>query len=398
MTATTMSVTGDTAAPGLDRVASWLLFAFVASLQFSIAAANILLAAVLVCWAALLIRDRRRPAAPAFFGLLAAYGAMTLVSVVFSLNASVSVADSKQLVLFLIVPAVYELARRERTSTIVDVLLAAGAISAAYGIVVQYGLQQHDNLSLRVKGVMDHYMTYSGVLMMVLCAAAARLLFGTRDRTWAAVIIPALAVAISLTLTRSAWVGMCVGIGVLLLLKDVRLILLLPVAIALVYVAAPAQITSRMLSTFDLTDPSNRDRMAMARAGAGMISDFPLTGVGPDMVKHVYPDYRPPDAIQPLNPHLHNVPLQIAAERGLPALAIWLAFIVALATGLLRQFRQQPDPTLAAGALAVIAAMLGAGMFEYNFGDSEFLMVFLVLVTLPFAAVRADDAAAAARA
>ena len=27
-------------------------------------------------------------------------------------------------------------------------------------------------------------------------------------------------------------------------------------------------------------------------------------------------------------------------------------------------------------------------MFEYNFGDSEFLMLFLVLVTLPYAAER----------
>jgi hypothetical protein len=27
-------------------------------------------------------------------------------------------------------------------------------------------------------------------------------------------------------------------------------------------------------------------------------------------------------------------------------------------------------------------------MFEYNFGDSEFLMLFLILVTLPFAACR----------
>ena len=35
-------------------------------------------------------------------------------------------------------------------------------------------------------------------------------------------------------------------------------------------------------------------------------------------------------------------------------------------------------------------------MFEYNFGDSEFLMLFLVLITLPYAAtqqpVSADQA------
>ena len=49
---------------------------------------------------------------------------------------------------------------------------------------------------------------------------------------------------------------------------------------------------------------------------------------------------------------------------------------------------------LAAAALASVAAMLAAGLFEYNFGDSEFLMLFLVLITLPFAAARQDDAAA----
>ena len=33
--------------------------------------------------------------------------------------------------------------------------------------------------------------------------------------------------------------------------------------------------------------------------------------------------------------------------------------------------------------------MVAAGMFEYNFGDSEFLMLFLLLVALPYAADRA---------
>jgi hypothetical protein len=35
--------------------------------------------------------------------------------------------------------------------------------------------------------------------------------------------------------------------------------------------------------------------------------------------------------------------------------------------------------------------MLAAGLFEYNFGDSEFLMLFLVIATLPFAAVRGEE-------
>jgi hypothetical protein len=43
-------------------------------------------------------------------------------------------------------------------------------------------------------------------------------------------------------------------------------------------------------------------------------------------------------------------------------------------------------------AIASVVAMLAAGMFEYNFGDSEFLMLFLVLITLPFAATRPEAA------
>ena len=59
----------------------------------------------------------------------------------------------------------------------------------------------------------------------------------------------------------------------------------------------------------------------MIKSGFRIIKDYPLTGVGPDMVIQVYPGYREPTAVSQRNPHLHNVPLQIAAERGLPALA-----------------------------------------------------------------------------
>jgi O-antigen ligase len=143
-----------------------------------------------------------------------------------------------------------------------------------------------------------------------------------------------------------------------------------------------------MNSIVDLNDPTNRDRVAMLQAGQAIIADYPLTGVGPDNIKRVYPDYRVAGAVEPVQPHLHNVPMQIAAERGLPALAVWLWMISTLAIGLIRLMRRSEQRTLTAAALGAVAAMLTAGLFEYNFGDSEFLMLFLVMVTLPFAADR----------
>ena len=188
------------------------------------------------------------------------------------------------------------------------------------------------------------------------------------------------------TFTRGAWIGACVGGSLLLAMKNVRLLALLPILAIVLVAVAPAGIADRFDSIFDRRDPTSRDRIAMVRAGVRMVEDHPLTGVGPDMVQQVYPRYRGPDAVNVINPHLHNVPLQIAAERGLPALAVWLWFVVAAIRELAARFRQQESRALAAAGLAALVSMLTAGAFEYNFGDSEFLMLLLVLLTLPAAA------------
>jgi O-antigen ligase len=377
----------------LEAASLAALVAFVAALQVSIAAAGILLAVTLACWAAFVALRHERIEVPRMFWPLMAYAAATLVSALFSAERALSFIDSKQLVLLLIVPVVYRLARGDRAVTLTTVIITVGAISAVLGIV-QYGILHYDNLGRRPQGALTHYMTYSGLLMLVAGTAAARLIYRTADRVWPALVMPALLVALALTFTRSAWVGACAAIAVLLVIKDRRLLAALPIGLAIFIAIAPVRITDRAWSMFDLNDPTNRDRLAMLRSGAQMVRDHPLTGVGPNMIKELYPQYRDSLAVQPLNVHLHNVPMQIAAERGLPALAIWIWFVVTVSSDMLRLLRRSRHPSLAAGGLAAIVAMIGAGLFEYNFGDSEFLMLLLVLVTLPYAAERPSDEAA----
>ena len=375
----------------LERIGVWSLYGFVAALQVSIAAAQTLLAVMLLCWLGMLITGRARFAAPAFFRALLVYGVMTLVATAFSVDPRTSFADDKQLLLFLIVPAVYEIARGPRARTVVHVIITVGALTAVYGIV-QYGILHYDNLGQRPQGSMGHYMTYSGLLMLAATAAAARLLFETRERVWPALVMPALLVALALTFTRSAWVGASVGIASLLLMKDFRLIGALPVLLAIGIAVAPPPVTQRFYSMFNLTDPTSRDRVAMMREGVRMITADPLTGMGPNMVEREYVRFRDPEAVERVNPHLHNVPLQIAAERGLPALGAWLWFVGSAAAGLWGLLRTGRHRFLAACGLGALVAMLGAGLFEHNFGDSEFLMLFLILITLPFASERAEAA------
>ena len=390
MSNSTVVVSETPATPRLESAALTALLLFSAALQLSIAASALLLTLTLGLWASILVVHRERLELPAVFWPLLVYAVLTMVSVAASIDPVASLSDSKEVLLFLVVPVVYRLARGRRASTLASVILSVGGATAVFGIV-QYGILEYDQLGQRPQGSMGHYMTYSGLLMLVIGLAMARLLFDTRGRLWAWMVLPALLVALTLTLTRGAWVGACVGIGVLFVLKDLRLLAVAPVLAAVVFILAPATVTDRVYSVFDIQDPTNRDRFAMARAGVRMVQDHPLTGVGPDIVQQVYPDYRDSGAVNDINPHLHNVPLHIAAERGLPALGVWLWFIVVAVRQLARGFGQPESRALAAGGLAAVASMLAAGMFEYNFGDSEFLMLLLVLLTLPAAAAYHGD-------
>ena len=107
-------------------------------------------------------------------------------------------------------------------------------------------------------------------------------------------------------------------------------------------------------------------------------------------MERVYPAWRVDWAVKESNPHLHNNLLQIAAERGLLGLTAWLWLMIALVIGGWRVLRHAgafgaggPE---ARAALAGMAAFLTMGLFEYNFSDSEVLMILLYAVSLPFAA------------
>jgi O-antigen ligase len=380
-----------------EHAGALALFGVAGAVQFSIAAAQILLLIALVCWAAILIVRRERVDGPSFFWPLLAYAGATLVSAALSADPRTSLIDCKQLVLFLIVPITYRLIGGARAQTLLTVVLTCAAVSAVLGIF-QYGILHYDNLGQRPQGTLGHWMTYSGLLMIVIGVAMARVLFGKGERTWAALVIPALAVAVALTFTRGTAVGVCAAVALLFALKDFRLFAVLPILAAIFIAVAPGQIAARYASMFNMNDPTVRDRLTMLHIGERMIQAHPLSGVGPNMVQPLYVTFRGPDpvvgpdGVAHINPHLHNNFLQIAAERGLPALALWLWFLVVLARDLLTRFASRDERYLAATALATLVALLTAGLFEYNFGDSEVLMLFLILVTLPAGASRPSTA------
>lgn len=385
-------MTTTTRLTGIAGAGFVLVAASLGATQWKLIAAQTAFGLAALLWLSETIKTRRRPEFPAFFAPLLVYAGLTLVSAAFSGDPAASLIDSKQLILFLMVPVVAMFARGERATRVLDVVIALGSAGALYGIL-QYYVFGYDSLDARPTGPLSHWMTFSGVLMLVTGAALARLIYFTREWVWPAIAVPALVAALVLSLTRNAWLGAGAAMVVLLAVRNWRLLLMLPVAGLILMLVAPGAVINRVNSIGDMSDPATRDRVAMLRMGAHMVQDHPLTGVGPEMVQRVYNDYRDPMAVNPTNPHLHNVPVQIAAERGLPALAAWLWFVVVAFRDLWKQLRHGPAKAVAGAGVAAIVAMLVAGLFEYNFGDSEFLMLFLGLITLPWAAARSEPGA-----
>jgi O-antigen ligase len=196
--------------------------------------------------------------------------------------------------------------------------------------------------------------------------------------------------ALVISRTRNAWLGAVAGLATLVLIRAPRALWLIPAGIAAVLAVGPAPVLDRLT----VTDAASRDRYYMWQAGIDMILDKPVFGQGPGRILTVYPAYRWADAPNPRAPHLHDNALQIAAERGLPCV-IWWIWLVAEAMG--SAYRELPrrdsfgsasglDPAwVGAASLAILVAVMVAGLFEYNFGDSEILMFVLLVMALPCA-------------
>src|SRR5262249_5061572 len=148
---------------------------------------------------------------------------------------------------------------------------------------------------------------------------------------------------------------------------------LVAIAIALL---VPSPLRAKMLSIVDPASPSATERLHFWTAGIRMIEDAPLLGLGPGAVRFEYPAYKHPLARRPGTSHLHNNFVQIAAERGLLGLMAWAAIWAAFLIKAWRIYAALPparadDRALVAGSLAAVTGFLVAGLFEYNFGDSE---------------------------
>ncbi len=386
---------------GTDRLAelagqeSTLVFAigfWLSLIQISIAASQIVLTFVLLLWLYQLAAGKVELVGLPFDWPLGLFAVLSIASAGFSFAPGESFASVKKLTLLAIPYFIVSVVRRTSTlERLVLVLILVADLGALFALW-QYFFSELGDINHRIRGFMSHYMTFSGLLMGVGVLAFAELLFGRRRRVFLVASLVTILVALALSLTRSAWFGVLVGFSLVCFLRERRLLIGMPILLIGAMLLVPSDVEKRVRSLVR-PDRSSRDRMYMLKGGLQMTVNHPWFGVGPNMVKSVYPVYRLEGAPQLQNIHLHNNVIQIAAERGLPCLLAWVWLMVVGITVSIKSYRaattggrappENGDRGLAAGALALMVAGLTAGLFEYNFGDSEFLMLFLFAMAIP---------------
>lgn len=388
----------------------WLLLALTAGLAASISLSEttlVVLGFVLVL-APRAVRPRARWP---LLGPLAAFAVWTLVAALASARPVESVLASRGLLtLATFYVVLHALPDARAAGRFLNGLLIAVGIVALLSIV-QVGFcpssgtveSSHAAVRLlmrkcgRARGFFSIYMTLAGVLVLVLVSALPRLALGGRALAWALPSWLAGILALGLTSVRGAWLGFAAGcVGCVLGLRRRWLVLAALVLVLAGTFAVEPRLLDRARTIGSLADETTRDRLAMLGTGLGLAIEHPITGIGPGQVKNVYPRVASPEALRHSTSHLHNTPLQIVVERGLPGLGAWIAIWVGFFGAAWRVFRQLPRGddearALVLGSIAAIAAFLIAGLFEYSFGDTEVLLVALAVMALPFVIERDLD-------
>ncbi|PWU09265.1 MAG: hypothetical protein C5B51_06480 [Terriglobia bacterium] len=400
--------------PSLLRTAQWLSFGSAAAILFSIAISQILLA---LAMAALLISGERLRLPPLKLPL-ALFLLGTLVSWAFSGDLTAGLPQIRKFYVFLELLVVYSTLRDAVWLRRLCLSWAGiGGLIALRGFV-QFGakVKEAHDLGLnfydyyapaeRMTGFMSHWMTFSGQEMLALILLGAFLFFAppANKHVWLWLCAALISLALLLGFTRSIWLATAASAIYLLWFYRRWLVAIAPVAAVLLFVLSPAPIRERFTSLLRPKQgvDSNEFRVVTWRTGVRMIERHPLLGLGPEGIKLHFAEYVPPDVTRLPNGwygHLHNIYLHYAAERGIPTMLALLWLLFQALHDFWRGLRTLPagrsDPRfLLHGGIAVVLAVMVAGFFELNLGDTEVLTMFLVVIACGYLALDKDVVAA----
>jgi hypothetical protein len=278
----------------------------------------------------------------------------------------------------------------------------------------------------RASGFYNHYVTYAEALQLILALAVGLFVSLPLKRSWMGAVLlsgsAGLGFSLLLTVTRASWLAFLISTAIVVLLGASRRTILVFGALAIPIVLAGIFVLQqkRQVSFFDQSDASTTWRETVWREGFDLLVSKPrhlLVGVGMDSLKAHWREWGLFDHGRLPIGHMHSNLLEIALERGLPALIVWLLLLGVYARLLWRLVRRDLpivsgpfavssagtsgawssgewpsghwiDRGIALGALGGLAGFFSSGLVHYNWGDSEVVMIFYLIMGLSLVLAR----------
>jgi len=247
------------------------------------------------------------------------------------------------------------------------------------------------NHRFRASGWTRHYETFAELLQMIaqlaLGLALAHLIHHGPNKYFQILIVAVslLTMGLLLTAMRTVIIAFVIGAAVIAW-RSLGGVLKVVITFALFFVLAFGAVVvwqTRDQNAIFFGDPSSSLRWQVARAGLERIPVHPIFGHGMDAMKLHWNEWGFPgkDML-----HLHSTPLQLAFDRGLPMLAIWLWLMIAFWLSIARTERSLADRSdthtygILLGTLGALTGLLASSLVNYNYGDAEVAMLFWFLM------------------
>jgi len=250
----------------------------------------------------------------------------------------------------------------------------------------------------RVSGFSRQFLTYAEQMQILALLAYGGLLVGLmnrrqiKNRNWlllCSVLFVLFGLALVLTASRAVIASFIVTLLIVSLSAGRRAVMIALIAAILLGALGVYTVTSSRQQTMtSFKDDSTTRRIGYMKAGLRVIPKYPLLGIGMDSHKLHWQELGFPGYYIT---HTHSTPIQIAMDRGLPALACYCWWIAVLLIAAYKDFKQKSRPenqiglfssSLPLGVFAAITGFMLSSLTNYNFGDSEALTLLLFVVGL----------------
>jgi len=281
-----------------------------------------------------------------------------------------------------------------RFKKLIRLLILFTTIAGAYAIFQHFtrtdffGNIKHLNLAFaRSPGFFNSPMTFGNYVLLLLPVVIGMSSYARLGKERWVLLASGLIIlaAIIFTYTRGVWLGLIGGLIFMAILRSKKMLLFVLIGILVcslsVVVFPSLGLARRVMETFKSGRPVG-DRIYLLDGGLRIIRDYPITGVGWEGFRKVYPRYKSPEA-GTVGCNAHNNFIDVAVDSGLLGLGIFIWLLLTIYKVGFQIFKRLDDgyfKGIAWGFLGSFTAFLIAGLSQYNFGDSEVVMLFYFLL------------------